>query len=336
MAFSSDNLRHVELQERDIALLRGLFESRVMSLAHIAAIHFEGRKEAAQKRVQKLKAAGYLTERPRRPYEPSLLFITRHAFLVLQKAGQLARYPSLDWSRLRKRLDVSPYTLAHETAVLDVKAAFITAAAQFPQLSIREFSTWPAMFQFKAAPRPGLLDILVKPDGFIRLDEALLDGSARNHSFFLEVDRSTEPQGTLVLRAACYRNYHRRGSFAKQFDDASSPAAPSFRVLFVCKTAQRRDNTAQRLLLLQPPILSQVWLTTQDEITRDPLGPIWLRPMDFRGPTPGCHSDRDIAFNAANQRPLGSTTSVADRLPKLHLLSPAFNAPVNARLDLSP
>src|SRR5438105_12432983 len=120
MAFLSDNLRHVELQDRDMALLLGLFESRLMSLAHIAAIHFEGRKEAAQKRVQKLKAAGYLNERSRRPYEPSLLFITRKTFDALQKAGQLTHYPSLDWSRLRKRLDVSPYTLAHEIAVLDV------------------------------------------------------------------------------------------------------------------------------------------------------------------------------------------------------------------------
>ncbi len=32
----------LQLQERDIALLRGLFESRVMTAAHAAKLHFDG------------------------------------------------------------------------------------------------------------------------------------------------------------------------------------------------------------------------------------------------------------------------------------------------------
>jgi hypothetical protein len=45
----------VQLQKRDLAVLRGLFESRVMSAAHIAALYFEGKAEAAKKRLQKDK-----------------------------------------------------------------------------------------------------------------------------------------------------------------------------------------------------------------------------------------------------------------------------------------
>lgn len=66
----------ISLQDRDNALLRGLFESRVMTSKHVATLYFEGRAEAAKKRLQKLKTAGFVKERPRRAYEPSLLFLT--------------------------------------------------------------------------------------------------------------------------------------------------------------------------------------------------------------------------------------------------------------------
>jgi hypothetical protein len=44
----------VELQERDLAVLQGLFESRLMTLTHITRLYFNGHAEAAKKRVQRL------------------------------------------------------------------------------------------------------------------------------------------------------------------------------------------------------------------------------------------------------------------------------------------
>jgi hypothetical protein len=44
----------IYLQKRDLALLRGLFESRVMTAGHIATLHFDNKPEAAKKRLQKL------------------------------------------------------------------------------------------------------------------------------------------------------------------------------------------------------------------------------------------------------------------------------------------
>jgi len=55
----------LQLQDRDLALLRGLFESRVMTNDHAAALYFDGKSEAAKKRLQKLKAAGFRKERGR-------------------------------------------------------------------------------------------------------------------------------------------------------------------------------------------------------------------------------------------------------------------------------
>jgi TraM recognition site of TraD and TraG len=50
----------VELQERDLAILQGLFESRLMTLNHITHLFFDGHGEAAKKRIQRLKEERYV------------------------------------------------------------------------------------------------------------------------------------------------------------------------------------------------------------------------------------------------------------------------------------
>jgi len=52
----------LQLQDRDFALLHGLFESRVMTTDHATALYFDGKNEAAKKRLQKIKAAGLISE----------------------------------------------------------------------------------------------------------------------------------------------------------------------------------------------------------------------------------------------------------------------------------
>jgi Replication-relaxation len=114
-------------QPRDLVLLRGLFESRIMSGAQIASIYFQGSKEAAKKRLQKVKAAGLIGERKRRISEPAILFLTRKGFSLLKEEGQIADFPRLSAMAFEKRADVSPLTIRHELEVMDVKAAFYSA-----------------------------------------------------------------------------------------------------------------------------------------------------------------------------------------------------------------
>jgi hypothetical protein len=274
---------HVELQDRDIALLKGLFESRLMTIAQAAAIHFNGGTEAAKKRIQKLKAAGYLAERPRRAYDPSILFLTKKSFATLAEGGYLNDYPPLIWTDLEKRARVSELTLKHELAVMDFKAAVHTAVATCAKLRIAEFTTWPLLYEFHASPNEGRKTMTVRPDGFVRLHEAESDGSSSEHTFFLELDRSTEVLDTLITRTLCYRDYYRRGGLAarhgrphKEFEQFP------FRVLIVVRNTERRNNLCERLVSLRPAILSQIWLTTFQEGIADPLGAIWVTPYLYR------------------------------------------------------
>jgi hypothetical protein len=276
-------------QKRDLALLRGLFECRVMTTDHATVLYFDGKDEAAKKRLQKIKAAGLITERPRRAFEPSVLFLTRKGLTLLQEKGVLTQYPSFDLPVLDRRARVSDLTIRHELEVMDVKAAFHAAIKTTPSFTIAEFSTWPLLNEFTAY-RPGGngAEITVKPDGFIRIHETDAGGGKFERAFFLEVDRSSEVQETLVTKAGCYLDYYRRGGFAvrngAQRDDFKKFP---FRVLMVFKNAERRNNTALRLLQNNPPILTMVYLSTLEEVTHDPTGAIWIRPLDYRAVTEG-------------------------------------------------
>jgi hypothetical protein len=129
---------------------------------------------------------------------------------------------------------------------------------------------------------------LVKPDGFIRIHETEAGGSKFERTFFIELDRSTEKQEILIARAGCYHNYYKSGGFAVRNGVARSDYKQfPFRVLMVFKTAERRNNTAERLLQNNLPVFKQVCLSTIEEVTRDPFGAIWIRPLDYREATKG-------------------------------------------------
>lgn len=280
MSVSKNGINSFSIQDRDKTLLRGLFESRIMTSAHVAVLYFAGRKEAAKKRLQKLKAAGLVTERKRRVNESSILFLTRKGFSILDGEKLLSEFPRLSATAFEKRADVSALTIRHELEVMHVKAAFYSALKNSEVFDIAEFSTWPRLHEFEAH-RPGYdgSEVLVKPDGFIRIHEKEKGGGLSEHTFFLEVDRSTETQTTLVNRIGCYLDYYKSGGFAVA-NGASRSAYKEypFRVLIVLKSAERRDNTAERLLDSNPPIRTLAYLSTFPEATADPVGKIWIRP----------------------------------------------------------
>src|SRR5258706_11959838 len=194
-----DSIGSPVLQDRDLALLRGLFECRVMTTEHAALLHFGGSKEAAKKRLQKIKAGCLISQRLRRAFEPSVLFLTRKGLVSLQKQGVLNDYPEFDLPVLDRRTRVSDLTIRHELEVMDVKAAFHAAIKTTSSFTIEEFSTWPLLNEFKVY-RPGNngQEVHVKPDGFIRIHETETDGDKFERTFFIEVDRSTEVQEVLI------------------------------------------------------------------------------------------------------------------------------------------
>jgi hypothetical protein len=315
----------VELQERDLAILQGLFESRLMTLSHVTRLYFNGKSEAAKKRIQQLKADRYIRERARRVWQPSILHLSHRAFAELSERGILLEYPDLAWHQLEDRAKVKELTLKHELAVLDVKTALSCAVRSIPRYELVEFSTWPLLYQFQAAqpPLPGTYHparVLIKPDGFVRLHEHATDGDRFEHFFFLEVDRSTEPRETLARRVYGYQDFYRHGGLALRhgFTREAYKEFP-FRVLMVLPNQERRNNMAERLLQNDPPALTMVWLTTFPEVTADPLGAIWMRPLEYRDITKGTQYDPSRPRTGAYRRDPAREAMVTAELRKQRL-----------------
>lgn len=311
-----------QIQNRDRTLLLGFFESRIMTASHIAAIYFNGSREAAKKRLQKLKAAGLVSERKRRVNEQAVLFLTRKGFSLLSEEGKLADFPRLSAASFEKRADVSALTIRHELEVMDVKAAFYSAVKTSETFRIAEFSTWPRLHEFKAL-RSGSTgaEVLVRPDGFIRIHEKETDGGVSEHTFFLEVDRSTETLDMLVNRGGCYLEYYQSGGFAVRNGAARSDYKQfPFRVLIVLKSAERRNNTAERLILGTPPIRTLVHLSTMEEVLTAPVGAIWIRPTDYREAMGYVVSSKHLRPTTKYRRHLERDISVEKAITKWPLL----------------
>ena len=272
-------------QERDFAILRGLYESRTMTVGHAATVYFESNIETAKKRMQKLRGAGLIRDRARHAHEPTALLLTKKGFHLLKSHGRLEGYPVLSDAQFDIRSHVSALTLRHELQVVGVKAALLAVLSTHTNVRVITCTTWPLLSQFQthqpAASGYGGTSVIVKPDGYLCLHEKDAVGIAEHHCF-IEVDRGTESQRVLAERAASYRAHYRSGGFAESRGGSREGFENyPFRVLVIFPTAERRNSAAERLLLVDPPIKTMVWLTTMPEMLRDPLGPIWIRPVDY-------------------------------------------------------
>ncbi len=253
-----------------------------MSSAHIAALYFDRRPKAAAKRLRTLKRARLIAERPRLPQQTSILFLTKKGYHLLNENGGLDGYPKLGWELLRKRLQVSPFTVQHELDVMSVKAAFIAALRKHDRFSIVEFSTWPRLFQFRARPHNSGRMLWMRPDGYIHVRERKGNATV-DHYFYLEVDRSTEVLDILRAKAGCYLHHYQSGGLSARFGQSRDRYKLfPFRTLWVFRSVKRRNNAAEMFLGHRPPILGSAWLTTMEELSTDPLGAVWIRPIDHR------------------------------------------------------
>lgn len=229
-------------------------------------------------------------QRPRRPQDPAIYSLGRAGYSRLKEKGMID--PSFDpgWNKIQKRQQISELFLRHELAVMDVKAAFVSAIGKRPDLELIQMSTAADRHGFRvveAVPdskrRIRFKSIIARPDGFIHVRQTGEEKPALDHFFFLEVDRGTETLSRLVRKARHYSQYYRKGGFAAKlgFKRGDYKRFP-FRVLIIFVSAERRNNVAEKLLGANMPIKSQAFLTTMDELKLDPLGAIWLRPVDYQ------------------------------------------------------
>jgi len=269
-------LLKISIQARDLELLGLLLHTRILTLFHASILVFGGKKEAAKKRIQKLKAGGLILERRRKAYEQGVLFLSKKGFECLKIHGALpAECPNI--RSFSKRGQISELTLRHELEVLDVKTAFHREIARHDNLSIAEFSTWPRLYEFTVRDeekRTG--SKTVQPDGFIRIHERDAEGALWEHMFFLEVDRSTEKLFTFIGKIDCYSLFYRQGGMAERLGQRKEEYKNfPFRVLMLCKTDERVQTIARGIAETSKANNRQVLVSRTELACQNPFELIW-------------------------------------------------------------
>ncbi len=255
---------NLHLTARDRAVLIGLFEARVFTLKQLAKLYFEDRYEMTKKRLQKLKAAGYVRALNRAPFQPSALVLAKKGFLAVRHAEELARYPEIPWNTFYKRTQIADSTLRHELAVSEVRVALLSTIRERNDLELLELTTWPWQINFEArfpVKRDGFTykkAMTIRPDGLLRLKHRLPNGSSRDLTFYLEIDRSTESQTQLLKKASGYIAHRNQEPFQVIF---------TFSTIARCREASSRIHSMKegRLFILtlgESEILNEHFLSS--------------------------------------------------------------------------
>lgn len=216
----------LKIQDRDVKIIQEIAECRFLSLNQIADLCFEGNKEAARKRLEKLTRAEALNcvavSQFGRIFSLSrMVLVALKHFGLIRKKGAIVRIPV--------------GTLEHELAIRDFRVSVLRGVSQ-GCAELKEFTIDSHRLSFATNAS------VTRPDGFFQVK---VDG--RMQRFFFEVDAGSEPLGVLLDRLKSYRSFYRSGRFARRIGESSDQFRSfPFRVIFLFKTVRRRDSALKR------------------------------------------------------------------------------------------
>jgi hypothetical protein len=288
-----ENQTAVALQPRDFEILENVFDSRFTTIRHAAAIHFNGSVDAAKRRLRRLAGAGLLRAQRSGLQSPSVIYrLAPRALHLLMESTRGAsgtspsRHPVKANSVQQRRMTnpIRPGRLAHELAMLDVKAILQPAIDAVPHLRVHEFGTWPERYAFNA--HSSSRTKTKKPDGFLQVLEHWPRQERPNDVYhYIEVDRGSEARDVVVEKLDAYEHHLRSGMFARRTGwSLARGLRPKFRVLLIVESPDslRRCLTLMESIAARRPHDTLTRATTLDELRRNPLGDIWLDAESMR------------------------------------------------------
>lgn len=274
----SSRARGLELQPRDLLIIKQVMEDRFLTAQQIAQLFFPS-YEMAKKRLQKLWNAGFL----KREYAP-VSFGSSPALYCLTAVGKqlLLEHGVVPPGEMRWHKDSNRNKLLfkqHEIAVNDLKIAFLTATRAINGLSLYHFGKGADYYDQVAntEPEKGEKEYLpIRPDGFI-----VLENQTGCHNFFLEVDRGTMTLKRIRAKLRGYRQYFFGGGFfAKYGQEGFRKEDYSFRVLMTCPSEETRNNRLEQACAIGSNTMC--WFAVQAEAAANPLGATWIRGKEYK------------------------------------------------------
>lgn len=268
----------LQLQERDLRILRQVHEDRFLTALQLTRLFFPS-YEMAKKRLHKLWNAGYL----RREFSP-VTFGTSPAIYGLTAAGKdlllergVLTPEELRWHKDRNR-GTSPFK-QHELALNDLKVAFTVACQASVEIHLHHFGRGAAYQDRVRNPQPegGEKDYIpICPDGFVVLEQ-----ERAYHYLFLEVDRGTMALRRVRSKLKGYREYYFQGGFFAKYGQAGYRKEDySFRVLMTCPSEETRNNRLEQACRIGSNTMCL--FAVQEAAVLNPFAPIWIRGKEYK------------------------------------------------------
>ena len=228
-----------ELQDHDIELLYFVYELRIATIDHLAAL--SGRSvRALWGRLLKLKERRYLASVAR--------FMQKHVYAI----GSAARpvlvehgYAPRDFAARRLRHhELTEIGIRHSLFVAEIHARMmlLTRSGPITLTHWQEGSTlWDTVI-----PRRDDAAIPIRPDAYFVLEHAERSGRKNKFHIFLEADRSTMSHERMAAKIAGYVAYYEQRAYRRKY--------PGMRAFIVATVTQTRERTEELRKGLHPLI----------------------------------------------------------------------------------
>jgi hypothetical protein len=229
-----------QLQDRDIELLHAVYQLRIATIDHLAAL--TGRSvRALWGRLLKLKERRYLASVAR--------FTQKHVYAigsegipVLIEHGYAA--PEFREKRLRHH-ELTEIGIRHSLFIADIhtRMLLLTRSSSLALAHWAEGSVlWDSVVARKDTPA-----IPVRPDAYFILKHAERPEGKNKFHIFLEADRSTMSHERMASKITGYVSYHEQHRHPKKY-----PGMRTFMVATVTETRRRAEELRKDLHPLIP------------------------------------------------------------------------------------
>lgn len=234
-----------ELQDSDIALLDAVYQLRIGTIDHLAAL--SGRSvRALWGRLFKLKTHRYLAS-VARLMQKQVYAIGSKGVPVLIEHG----YAPRDFAERRLRHhELTEIGIRHSLFVADIHTRMLLLTRSGP-IGLSHWQEGSALWD-SVVPRRDESPIPVRPDAYFILKQTDRPEGKNRFHVFLEADRSTMSHERMAAKIAGYLAYYEQGGYRQKY-----PGMRSFTVATVTQTRQRAEELRKDLHPLIPHAASR-------------------------------------------------------------------------------
>jgi len=264
----------MDVQPRDIEILKSLADHRFLNTQHIIALHGGGPRNILR-RLQKLFKNGYI-ERPRQqasltgPQGYMVHAIGNKGVDLLCEHFPDFKKTKVDW--LTKNKEVREHYIHHALMISNFRVVLNLALRNDQEAKL---SQWQQGRELRDYVKFEGRKVAVVPDAFFTLE----DREDRMY-FFLEADRSTMVRLRFLRKMRAYWQWWKEEGHQKKF------GIENFRVLTLCKGDGRKEILRQITKEADDKKVGSLmfWFCTEKDFDlSDPesiLNPIWQTPKD--------------------------------------------------------